>query len=165
VALAQLLLDKPNVLVLDEPTNHLDIASREALENALADFAGTILCVSHDRYFLDKVVQRLLILRPPGLVDFAGNYSQWVAKQHAVVAPEPARAGPSRRSSRPPLTKRPPLSRRRRVMDFRESELAGPGTAIADTEKALTDCQTKLAIRRRSRTRPSRGRSGGSTMN
>ena len=66
VRLAQLLLDKPNVLVLDEPTNHLDIASREALEGALAGFDGTILCVSHDRYFLDRVAGRLLVLRPAG---------------------------------------------------------------------------------------------------
>ena len=57
VRLAQLLLDKPNVLVLDEPTNHLDIASREALEGALRQFPGTILCVSHDRYFLDQVAE------------------------------------------------------------------------------------------------------------
>src|SRR5665213_1215657 len=80
VRLAQLLLDKPNVLVLDEPTNHLDIPSREALEAALAGFEGTILCVSHDRYFLDRVARRLLILDPPNLIDFADAYSAYVSK-------------------------------------------------------------------------------------
>jgi ATP-binding cassette subfamily F protein 3 len=81
VRLAELLLDRPNVLLLDEPTNHLDIASREALEAALGQFGGTILCVSHDRYFLDKVVKRMLVFRPPGVVDFEGNYSAWARKQ------------------------------------------------------------------------------------
>ncbi len=84
VRLAQLLVDKPNVLVLDEPTNHLDIASREALEAALSEYPGTILCVSHDRYFLDRVAQRLLVLDPPALHDFAGNYSAWSQKLHAT---------------------------------------------------------------------------------
>src|SRR5688572_18893733 len=83
VRLAQLLLDKPNVLVLDEPTNHLDIASREALEGALAGFEGTILCVSHDRYFIDKVIRRMLIVQPPDILSFEGNYSAWQAKQKA----------------------------------------------------------------------------------
>ena len=77
VRLAQLLMDNPNVLVMDEPTNHLDIAACEALERTLGDFPGTILCVSHDRYFLDRVVTRLLVLEPPAVVDFDGNYSQW----------------------------------------------------------------------------------------
>ena len=83
VRLAQLLMDKPNVLVLDEPTNHLDIASREALESALGGFEGTILCVSHDRYFLDHAVERLWVVNPPAVSDFDGNYSEWVAKQAA----------------------------------------------------------------------------------
>jgi ATP-binding cassette subfamily F protein 3 len=83
VRLAQLLLDRPNLLVLDEPTNHLDVASREALEGALREFSGTILCVSHDRYFLDRVVGRLWVLRPPACIDFAGNYSAWAAREHA----------------------------------------------------------------------------------
>jgi ATP-binding cassette subfamily F protein 3 len=77
VRIAQLLMDKPNVLVLDEPTNHLDIPSREALESALSQFDGTILCVSHDRYFLDKTVERLWVLDPEGVIDFEGNYSEW----------------------------------------------------------------------------------------
>ncbi len=81
VRLTELLMDRPNVLVLDEPTNHLDIASCEALEGALRGIEGTILCVSHDRYFLDKVARRLFVLKPPGLDDFDGNYSAWMAKQ------------------------------------------------------------------------------------
>lgn len=81
VRLAQLLLDKPNVLVLDEPTNHLDIASREALEGALSGFEGTIFCVSHDRYFLDKIAKRLLVLDPPQVNDFPGNYTAWQQKE------------------------------------------------------------------------------------
>ena len=80
VRLAQLLLDKPNVLVLDEPTNHLDIASCEALEGALSGFDGTILCVSHDRFFLDRAVKRMFVLTPPTMVDFAGTYSDWAKK-------------------------------------------------------------------------------------
>jgi ATP-binding cassette subfamily F protein 3 len=81
VRLVELLLDKPNVLVLDEPTNHLDIASCEALEGALQGFQGTIVCVSHDRYFLDKTIGRLMVLDPPGMADFDGNYSAWAGKQ------------------------------------------------------------------------------------
>jgi ATP-binding cassette subfamily F protein 3 len=82
VRLAELLLDKPNVLVLDEPTNHLDIASREALEQTLQRFEGSILCVSHDRYFLKRICKRLMILRPPAMIDFPGNYEEWQWKQH-----------------------------------------------------------------------------------
>ena len=83
VRLAQLLMDQPNVLAMDEPTNHLDIAACEALERTLCGFAGTILCVSHDRYFLDRVTSRLLVLQPPALVDFDGNYSAWHARCEA----------------------------------------------------------------------------------
>ena len=83
VRIAQLLVDKPNVLVLDEPTNHLDIASREALESALGGFEGTIVCVSHDRYFLDQVVERLWVIEPPNLIDYDGSYSAWTEKVKA----------------------------------------------------------------------------------
>ncbi|HET6248692.1 MAG TPA: ABC-F family ATP-binding cassette domain-containing protein [Tepidisphaeraceae bacterium] len=86
VRLAQLLVEKPNVLVLDEPTNHLDITSREALESALGGYEGTILCVSHDRYFLDQAVERLWIITPPEMRDFDGNYSAWVEKQKVEEA-------------------------------------------------------------------------------
>ena len=80
VLLARLVLTNPQVLVLDEPTNHLDIPAREALEEALTLFAGSILIVSHDRYFLDRVVDQLLVLPRRGqyeLID--GNWSTYAA--------------------------------------------------------------------------------------
>ena len=82
--LARLMAVRPSLLVLDEPTNHLDIPTREAVEEALDDYAGTILVVSHDRYFLDKVVNRVVELRDGKLVSFDGNFSEfWHARQTA----------------------------------------------------------------------------------
>jgi ATP-binding cassette subfamily F protein 3 len=77
VALAKLLLAQPNVLLLDEPTNHLDIVSRETLEQALANFTGTLILVTHDRYLLDKLVTNLLILESGSITFFSGNYSSF----------------------------------------------------------------------------------------
>jgi len=80
--LARLMVTKPNLLILDEPTNHLDIPSREAVEEALADFEGTVLVVSHDRYFLDKVVNRVVEVRDRSLVSYPGNFTDfWYARQ------------------------------------------------------------------------------------
>ena len=66
---SKLILSKMNLLVLDEPTNHLDIDSREALESALEEFDGTIICVSHDRYFIEKLATRIIEIKPDGYVD------------------------------------------------------------------------------------------------
>ncbi len=76
--LLMLLMLNPDVLILDEPTNHLDISSREALEDALVDFNGAILVVSHDRYFLDRIVDRLLVLRDASHRTFSGNYTAYI---------------------------------------------------------------------------------------
>ena len=81
--LAKLLLRKPSILILDEPTNHLDIPSCEVLEEALSDFTGTVIAVSHDRYFLDRCVGRLLVLRPAEHRLVAGNYSTYVEELEA----------------------------------------------------------------------------------
>ena len=79
VRLARLMLSNPDILVLDEPTNHLDIPSREVLEEALLEFGGTLIVVSHDRYFLDRIVDRLLVIRPENHTVFSGNYSDYIA--------------------------------------------------------------------------------------
>ena len=81
VVLAKLILSKPNFLALDEPTNHLDIASREVLENALLEFGGTILVVSHDRYFLNKIVNRIYAFEGTDLKEYLGNYSYYEEKK------------------------------------------------------------------------------------
>lgn len=84
--LAKLAMDHDNFLVLDEPTNHLDIDSREVLENALIDFPGTILFVSHDRYFINRVATKVLEIAPEGSTEFLGDYDYYVEKKEEVQA-------------------------------------------------------------------------------
>ena len=79
IALLILILKKPNFLILDEPTNHLDIASRELLEEALDHFEGTILCVSHDRYFVNKLATKILYFNGPSIALLDGNYDDYAA--------------------------------------------------------------------------------------
>lgn len=80
---AVMMAEKANVLVLDEPTNHLDLQAREALEDALAEFSGTLVFVSHDRYFLDKLADRFLKISDKNLVDFRGNFDAFTASENA----------------------------------------------------------------------------------
>jgi ATPase subunit of ABC transporter with duplicated ATPase domains len=80
LVMAQMLFDPPNFLVLDEPTNHLDLATKEMLINALSEFEGTMLFVSHDRHFLAALSNRLLELTPEGIHQFGGGYSEYVAR-------------------------------------------------------------------------------------
>jgi ATP-binding cassette, subfamily F, member 3 len=79
--LALLVLSGANFLLLDEPTNNLDIASAEVLENALSEFVGTVLVISHDRYFLDRTVDRILTIEDGQLVGHLGGYSDYLAGQ------------------------------------------------------------------------------------
>ncbi|MED2258054.1 ABC-F family ATP-binding cassette domain-containing protein [Brevibacillus parabrevis] len=84
VALAKLMLKQANFLIFDEPTNHLDIFSKEVLENALYDYPGTILFVSHDRYFLNKIASRVLELTGNGVTSYLGNYDYYVEKKQEL---------------------------------------------------------------------------------
>ena len=81
INLLKLMLSRANLLLLDEPTNHLDIMSREALEDALLTYDGTLLVISHDRYFLNKVINRILELNEDGVKEFLGNYSYYQEKK------------------------------------------------------------------------------------
>lgn len=81
INLLKLMLSKSNLLLLDEPTNHLDIMSREALEDALLNYDGTIMVISHDRYFLNKVISRILELTEVGVTEYLGNYSYYQEKK------------------------------------------------------------------------------------
>ena len=82
LALAKIMLFPRNVLVLDEPTNHLDIPARETLEDALGGYEGTLIVISHDRYFLDRVCTRLLVIDGDRLEAHVGNYSDWRRRLH-----------------------------------------------------------------------------------
>ena len=86
LSLAKLVMTGPMLMALDEPTNHLDIDSCNALEAALREYTGTILVVSHDRYFLDSVVTRLVVLHDGKPIVHEGNYSYYIVKMEALRA-------------------------------------------------------------------------------
>ena len=81
LSLAKLMLSEANFLILDEPTNHLDIASKEILESALKRYEGTVLFVSHDRYFINRTATRILNLTEQKIVNYIGNYDYYLEKK------------------------------------------------------------------------------------
>ena len=84
LSLLKLMMSGANVLILDEPTNHLDISSKEAFEDALMEYPGTVITVTHDRYFLNKIPDRIFELTPDGLVEFLGKYDYYLEKKAAI---------------------------------------------------------------------------------
>ena len=127
--LARLMSMKPNFLILDEPTNHLDIPSREAVEEALDGFEGTLLVVSHDRYFLDKVVDRVVEVRDRELVSYAGNFTDfWQERQKLMprVAGRVAARGRTRAKARVERAahRETVASLERRIKEAEEGKLA-----------------------------------------
>jgi ATP-binding cassette subfamily F protein 3 len=112
IALASLILSRPDFLILDEPTNHLDIISREVFEDALVDYRGTILVASHDRYFLDRTIERLVIFGDEHPHVFVGNYSAWAAsrreERERLEAEEAARRAEERRARSRTVARVPP---------------------------------------------------------
>jgi ATP-binding cassette, subfamily F, member 3 len=142
VRLAQLLLDRPNVLVLDEPTNHLDISAAEALENALRGFEGTLICVSHDRWFIDRLIARLFVLQPPTMTDFAGNYSRWHEKTVASAAPAAkAQATPKSTSQISNLKSKSSNKDNPYLRPFGRLTVQELERQITETEVAIAECQ------------------------
>ena len=138
LALAKLIYSRANVLVMDEPTNHLDIPSREALEQALTEYPGTIITVSHDRYFLDKLATEILHFENGAATYHNGSYSDYYAIHHRkqVIVEEPRKL----RTMKPPSKTRanPQLGQRRRKIEEIESE-------IAVVEQQLAELTSQLA--------------------
>lgn len=85
LALAKLMMQKSNLLILDEPTNHLDLNSKEILENALIDYPGTLLFVSHDRYFINRVTTTVVELSTEGAQEYLGDYDYYVEKKNEMI--------------------------------------------------------------------------------
>ncbi|AIQ11599.1 ABC-F family ATP-binding cassette domain-containing protein [Paenibacillus durus] len=157
VSLSKLMLRGANMLILDEPTNHLDLVSREVLESALIDFEGTLLFISHDRYFLNKMAERVLELHPDGIDQYLGNYDDYIAKKGELedLASEAAGGTPAsppasldRELSAPEKggassyeadkqAKREERSRQRRLAEL-EDAIAGLEEEIAVIETEMT---------------------------
>jgi ATP-binding cassette subfamily F protein 3 len=135
VALAKLMLSTANLLVLDEPTNHLDIPAREVLEQALAVYPGTLLIVSHDRYFLNRIISRLLYLRDGTCTSYAGNYADYQAHLSAQTgAPQPA---PSVKKAVPPSARPRVRSARHRKPGVIEQEIQRLEAEVAALQTAI----------------------------
>lgn len=126
LALAKLLLGKGNFLVLDEPTNHLDLESREVIEDALRQFPGTILVVSHDRWFLNAVATSILEMTKDGVHRFLGNYDYWLAKKETQEQKQEPAPKAQTEAAPPALTKLSPneIFRRQQALDNIEAKIA-----------------------------------------
>lgn len=138
---AKLMLERSDLLILDEPTNHLDAPSREVLENALCEYDGTVLCVSHDRYFVKKLATRIFEMREDGTFDFKGNYEDFCSYKEKKKNGEGtgAQNGSSNAtSSQLDYEKAKELKNKRRSA---ERKLAETEKAIAETEKAIEENQ------------------------
>jgi ATP-binding cassette, subfamily F, member 3 len=81
LALAKMMLQSANFLVLDEPTNHLDIPAKEMIEEAITHYLGTVVVISHDRYFISKIANRIIEIRDGELVSYSGNYHYYLEKK------------------------------------------------------------------------------------
>jgi len=138
--LLKLLMTGPNVLLLDEPTNDLDTQTLTVLEDYLEDFPGVVITVSHDRYFLDKVVEQLLVLQGAGKISsFYGNYSEYLEKENALESQKTMVA----KSAQAPKS---PEKEKKKRMTFKEKkEWEEIDEAISRTEADLEDVTTEMA--------------------
>lgn len=136
IAILKLILSKANFLLLDEPTNHLDIDSKEVLEEALENYTGTIFTISHDRYFLNTVVDKILVLGENGITEYLGNYDYYINKKReseemsAIVEVEEK-------------TKTQLKEEKRREKEQREKEKKNK-YKIKNIEQEIEDLETKI---------------------
>lgn len=147
LALAKLMLSESNFLILDEPTNHLDILSREILENALNHYEGTLLYVSHDRFFINKTAHRILELSPQGLTNYPGNYDYYLEKR--PESSDLTASGGFPPSSAKEKREDSPSSTRKQEWKNRKEEQAAlrkKENAIKKAEKEITALEERLAI-------------------
>ena len=145
VSLAKLMLSNANFLILDEPTNHLDITSKEILENALKNYSGTILYVSHDRYFINQTATRILDLSPTGITSYIGNYDYYIeqqlvstarAEEKAVIVKEETENKKDWKRSKEEQAKE-----RKRQNDIKKTE-----ARIEELEQLLSSLEEELAL-------------------
>jgi ATP-binding cassette, subfamily F, member 3 len=149
LALAKLMMQKSNLLIMDEPTNHLDLDSKEVLEGALADYPGTILFVSHDRYFMNKIATQVLEMTNKQIVTYLGNYDYFIEKKQeqqeiadlealAAETKQPVKQENKSNYHQDKAMKREIRKRERRIAEL-EEKIAELETEIEGNETLLTN--------------------------
>jgi ATP-binding cassette, subfamily F, member 3 len=141
VALAVMSLQGANVLLLDEPTNHLDLNSQEILQDALADFDGTLLLVSHDRYLVDALATHVWAIEDNRITVYEGNYSEFIAQREEAKARHDAQAKAAAQASKEKVKAKPVLDKGEKQRQKRISELEA---AIAEHETRLSNLTRQL---------------------
>ena len=149
VSLAKLMLSESNFLILDEPTNHLDITSREILEDALNSYTGTVLYVSHDRYFINRTAHRILKLAGGDFTQYLGNYDYYLEKKEASAKALPSwsvsasgkDSAPSENKLDWQAKKEQQAKARKRENDLRKCE-----EAIAALEKGIAGIESDMLL-------------------
>lgn len=146
LAFLKLILSGANFLLLDEPTNHLDIASCQVVEKMLADFEGTILVVSHDRYFIDQVAERVLVIEDGRTESYLGNYSYYHAKRQEKVKKLQARQREAQANAvSPSLQLREEEKERKRIQRRLNQELEALEASITEIEQRKAEVETLLS--------------------
>ncbi len=138
VLLTKLALKKDNFLILDEPTNHLDLECKEVLEKALAEYPGTILVVSHDRYFLNKIIDRIIVMSNDGFEECPGNYEYYIGKkkEEALLESQKEQKKNETRTAQKQAQKQDREKRRKKAL-IKEQ--------ISELEKHIDELENKIA--------------------
>lgn len=145
ISLARLMLSNANFLILDEPTNHLDITSKEILENALKNYTGTLLYVSHDRYFINQTATRILDLQAGGITSYIGNYDYYIEQQMVSTAKDEEKIHAvkdeteNKRDWR--RSKEEQAKERKRINDLKKTE-----NKIEELEQLLSNLGAEMAL-------------------
>jgi ATP-binding cassette subfamily F protein 3 len=145
--LCKLMIQGPNFLVMDEPTNHLDIQSREVIEEALDEFEGTLLVVSHDRYFLDREVEQIWEIDGGKIQRFEGNYSEYLEQKKLGLAAAPPESKPKPKALPSPVPDAKELEadaarqrqKRAKELQKRQEELEKNLARLEEEKKSLED--------------------------
>lgn len=132
IALLKLMLGQYNFLLLDEPTNHLDAYSREELENTLLDYSGTMLIVSHDRYFINKLATSIIELTPHGINKYIGNYDEYISKREETAEPQKQKKAPKQNNYK--------------LQKKRQSALRKLKTSVSRLEGQIEDLEDEIAL-------------------
>lgn len=165
LALCKILRKKPNILILDEPTNHMDIIGKETLERLLVNYTGTVITVSHDRYFVNRVCDRLIVFDKGKVQLFAGRYSEYEREREEDEGDAQDGKTPEQKKKEKPISQSKEVARRAHRMSFLEEKMNALNdlistlsdrmhndssvytdyTKIAEIEAQMADLQEKLA--------------------